>query len=287
MEHVIQNNGIELCTESFGLASDPPVLLAAGTSCSMDWWPPEFCTRLSSTGCRVIRYDQRDTGRSSFDPPGEPRYSMTGLVADAVAVLDHLGVGSAHWIGFSQGGWVAQLAALDQPLRVRTLTLMSTRPTGHGAPDDDLPDVTPALLEAWQNGPSEPDWDDPEQVVEYLVKGEQSVCGAEFNEAHAREIAARCVRRALQVVSAVTNHPLVAPAPRWRERLASITAPTLVIHGTADPMFPIANANALTREIPGARLQILEGVGHEFPPRVWDRVVGSLREHFRDRPARP
>lgn len=282
MEHTIQAGTTELCAESFGARTDEPMLLLAGTSCSMDWWPPTLCEALANRGLFVMRFDQRDTGRSSFDPAGQPSYALPDLVTDALAVLDHFGVGSAHWVGFSQGGWISQLAALEAPERVRSLVLLSTRPTGHGPADADLPEVSDRLLAAWSQASEEPDWASSDELVQYLVDGERSVAGEEFDESHARSIAESCVRRAHQVRSAVSNHPVADQGPRWRERLGAVAAPCLILHGTADPMFPFGNAEALAREIPDTRLEPLSGVGHELPPRVWEHVVGLIGRHVHD-----
>ncbi len=282
MERTIQVGAAELCVESFGSRTDEPVLLVAGTSCSMDWWPAALCEALADRGLFVIRFDQRDTGRSSYDPPGRPSYSLPDLVTDSLGVLDHFEIGSAHWVGFSQGGWISQLAALDHPERVRSLVLLSTRATGHGPADPDLPEVSDRLLAAWSEASEEPRWERREEVIRFLVDGERSIAGDEFDEPHAQAIAESCVRRAYQVRSAVANHPMADQGPRWRERLGEISVPCLILHGTADPMFPMGNAEALAEEIDGARLERLPGVGHELPPRVWGNVISLIDQHIHE-----
>jgi pimeloyl-ACP methyl ester carboxylesterase len=271
-DRIIDRGDAQLCAQAFGDPSRPTLLLVAGTSCSMDWWPPDFCTALAGHGFQVLRFDQRDTGRATCDPPGRPRYGLPDLVGDALTVLDAHGVTSATWVGFSQGGWISQLAALDHPARVSGLVLMSTRPTGHGPADTDLPEVTDELLATWATA-TEPDWGNAHEVVEYLVDGERSLAAEPFDEPAARAVAGACVRRARQVRSAVVNHPMAEQGPRWRERLGRVGVPTLVLHGDRDPLFPVGNAVALTQEIHGAHLAVLPGVGHELPRRVWRQVV--------------
>lgn len=280
-ERTVLSRGAHLCAQGVGDPSGRPVLLLAGTSCSMDWWPPAFCASLADRGLFVIRYDQRDTGRSTSDPVGRPAYTLPDLVDDAVAVLDDYGLPSATWAGFSQGGWVSQLAALDHRDRVSGLVLLSTRATGHGPADPDLPEVTDTLLAAWAEPAEEPDWRDADAVVGYLVAGERSLAADPFDEAGARAVAEACVSRADQVRSAVTNHPMAPQGPRWRERLPQIDTPTLILHGERDPLFPVGNATALATEIRGARLVVLPGVGHELPRRVWPQVIDHIDEHLR------
>lgn len=261
--------------EFWGDATQPAALLLAGTSCTRDWWPPTFCERLASTGVRVIRFDQRDTGASSTWPVGAPAYGLTDLAEDAVAILDALGADYAHIVGFSQGGWVAQLLALGHPGRVASLTLVSTRSTEHGPADPDLPDISPQLFDAWSQL-AEPDWSNTDDVLNALIEGERVLAGTTFDEDAVREICTAAIARSTDPRTA-SNHPAMRPSVRWRERLGQISAPTTVLHGTADPLFPVGNAYALVAAIPGARLRPLEGVGHEFPERAWDELIDSIR----------
>lgn len=273
-ERMIETDGITLCTQAYGVPTDPAALLVAGTSCSMDWWTPDFCTSLAAQGFFVLRYDQRDTGRSSHDEPGQPKYSLPDLTVDATHVLDGYGIDRAHWIGFSQGGWVSQLAALDHPERVASLTLMSTRPTGHGAADPDLPELSDDLLASWERI-AEPDWADPASIVDYLVAGERSLAADPFDEKAARGICESCVSRSPNLASALANHPMADQGPRWRERLGTITAPTLILHGSHDPLFLPGNATALAAEIPNTELHFLP-TGHELPPHAHPAVIEAI-----------
>src|SRR5690242_20818449 len=129
---MIRTNGVELCAQSFGDPGDPPTLLIMGIGASMLWWDEVFCRRLAAGGRFVIRYDHRDTGRSTTFPPGNPGYTGAALDTDAVAVLDGYGIPAAHLVGLSAGGGIAQCVALDHAERVRSLVLISTSPAVRG-----------------------------------------------------------------------------------------------------------------------------------------------------------
>ena len=133
----VEINDAELCFETFGAAAHPAVLLIAGGASSMDRWEQPFCERLAAAGRFVIRYDHRDTGGSTTYPPGRPGYTGDDLIADALALLDHLGVARAHFVGISMGAAIIQRIAVDHPGRVLSITLMSTSPAGPG--ERDLP----------------------------------------------------------------------------------------------------------------------------------------------------
>jgi pimeloyl-ACP methyl ester carboxylesterase len=251
---------------TFGSPADPAVLLIAGAGASMDWWPPAFCRLL--TGRHVIRYDHRDTGDAPSYPPGRPGYTGQDLLTDAVAVLDSLGVAAAHVVGMSMGGALAQEMALHHPSRVLSLTAMSTTA---GAGDADLPGAVPL------DHPPEPDWAAPDEVVEYLVSGQRVIAAEPFDEEEVRAIARVAVTRTTNPESSQKNHYAAEdPGGPWRHRLPEITVPTLVLHGDADPLFPLPHGEALAREIPGARLVVLENTGHELPSRNWPLIAEEV-----------
>jgi pimeloyl-ACP methyl ester carboxylesterase len=273
---LVRANGVDLCVETFGDPTSPTILLIAGAACSMDWWEDAFCEQVAAGRRHVVRYDLRDTGESVSCPAGAPTYTGADLAADAVGLLDELRVASAHVVGMSMGGGIAQRIARDDANRVATLTLMST---SSGAPG--LPPMTDALAAFFAHPPPQPDWSNVDAVVEYVVEGERPYSGSlGFDEARARELAARSVARTIDVEASLTNHSLIESGAPARRPLSEIQARTLVIHGTADPLFPIAHGEALAAEIPGARLLVLEGLGHELPPRqLWDRVVPAILHH--------
>jgi pimeloyl-ACP methyl ester carboxylesterase len=276
-ERLVRVNGVELCVETFGDRDDPAILLMMGRAGSMDFWENDFCRRLAAGGRFVIRYDQRDTGRSVHDPVGAPRYDGYHLIADAVGLLDVLDVARAHLVGLSSGGALAQVAALDHPDRVATLTLISTSPAG---PDPDLPGMAEGAGERFA-AIAAPDWSDPESVVDYGVAFSRVLAGGgqPFDEAGTRAVWRRAVARSASIEASHTNHDAIEGTDRWRERLGELRAPTLVIHGTDDPLFPPGHGAALADEIPDAELLLLEGAGHELPRWTWDEAVPAILEH--------
>jgi pimeloyl-ACP methyl ester carboxylesterase len=275
-ERTIEANGVEICTESFGDPADPPTLLIMGTGASMLSWEESFCRILADGGRHVIRYDYRDTGRSTTYEPGRPGYTGDDLLADAVGVLDAYEIPAAHLVGASAGGALAQLIALKHPDRVLSLTVISTSPA--------IP------TRRWLPAPTgafgrfvasvEVDWSDPESVIEYLVAHSRVLAGGErpFDETAARDLAEREVERARDFAAA-QNHDLLREAKSTAEPLSAIGSPTLVIHGTADPMFPIGHGEALTDEIPGAKLLRLDRAGHGVERADWEIVAGAILEH--------
>lgn len=253
-----------------GNRDGPAVLLAAGTAGSMDFWRADLCATLTAAGLRVIRFDQRDTGGASADPPGAPSYGLPDLIEDALAVLDATGVETAHWVGFSQGGWVAQLAAVEHPHRVASLTLIASRPVPHGPNDPDLPEVTEALMATFDAAAPTPAPEDTEGWIEYLVDGERPFASSQmpFDAADARALAAIVVDRTSDLEAMVSNHPIAPQGDRWRDRLNTVTVPVAVVHGADDPLFPLGNGEALAAELRHATLHVIRGMGHELPARV-------------------
>ena len=275
-EQIVRANGVDLCIETFGDRGAPAILLISGATESMLSWPEELCERLAAGSRFVIRYDLRDTGRSVTYEPGAPEYTGADLVADVVGLLDATEVGSGHLVGMSMGGGIAQVAALVHPQRVASLTLISTSPAVPGAPD--LPPMSEELRAYFADAPPEPDWSDRAAVIDHYAEfGRQFASrSVPFDESEWRDRGAGDFDRSTNLASSMTNHLAIDDPADWRGRLGEIRAPTLVIHGAEDPLFPLEHGRALADEIPDARLLVLEETGHELPRRVWDVVVPAI-----------
>ena len=238
--------------DTYGVKADPAILLIHGAGNTRFAWPDDFCERLAAGGRFVIRHDFSGA-------------SVDAWVQEALRVHDD----RVHLVGLSLGAIVAMQLALDHPERVSTLTLMSTTPGGDGLPGsvdglfDDLPEP--------------PDWSDRSAVIEFLVESERPF-SPHFDEAEARAYAERTADDVTPVRRFVES-PFDWGEPQ-RSRLGALAASTLVVHGAADPVFPLEHGEVLAREIPGAALLVLPETGHEYPPRRhWDTVLAAIVQH--------
>jgi pimeloyl-ACP methyl ester carboxylesterase len=270
-------NGVELGIETFGGEDDPLVLLAGGPT--MLSWPDSVCERIASGGRWVVRYDLRDCGASTTLDPDAPAYDLRDLAADAAALVGTLGAAKADLGGVGVGGMVAQVAALDHPAAFSALTLVSSRPVAPGPVDDDLPDHDAAVMGAVFSR-ARPDWADRAAVAAYAA----DAAGPLGNDPEqARAVAARIwdrtrssepsVHRANQLGTVFAR---LDCKPRWRERLGELSLPTLVVHGAADPFFPVGNAEVLAAEIRGARLLVLDDMGTALRDSAADEVAAAM-----------
>ena len=269
MTTTIEANGVTLGVEHLGDEAGPLVLCVGGPT--MLSWPDALCEAVARGGRHVVRYDLRDAGTSTTVDPEVPAYTLRDLAADAAALARELDDRPAHLAGVGVGGMVAQVAALDHPAAFAALTLVGSRPVAPGPVDDDLPDHDGAAMELLFSLP-EPDWADREAVADHAARSAE-ILGDD--PAAARAVAGHVWDRtpgavhALAAVHAANLDGMVFAAldcaPRWRERLGEIAVPTLVVHGRRDPFFPVGNAEALAREIPDARLLVLEDASTAIP----------------------
>jgi pimeloyl-ACP methyl ester carboxylesterase len=279
-------NGITIEYETFGDPAAPPVLLIMGFAGQLTLWDPGFCADLADAGFYVIRYDNRDVGLSTWlDDTGEPDllallggdasapYSIADMAADAAGLLDALGLDAAHIVGVSMGGMIAQAFAIDHPARVRTLTsiMSSTGDPMVGQPD---PDALAALVPAPPTSRQEAMDQD---VVMWRTIGSP---GFPFDEAMVRERAGAAYDRAFHPAGNSRQFAAIATQPDRTAPLAAVTAPTLVIHGEADPLVDPSGGRATAAAIPGARLHLVPGMGHDMPQELSDPFVAELAAHF-------
>jgi pimeloyl-ACP methyl ester carboxylesterase len=274
---LVKTGGVELASEAFGNPNDPAILLIMGAMASMLWWPKEFCQRLADNGRYVIRYDNRDTGLSTNYPVGKPEYTFDDMADDAIRVLDGYGISSAHIVGMSMGGMIAQLVALKYPERSRTLTLISTSPVGVDTAH--LPGMTTAYTEHSASY-ADLDWSDRMQVVEFMFADVRAISSTRhpFDEQHARDFIETDYDRAQRFESA-TNHFVLSSGDQWKGKLPRLQAPLLVIHGTSDPIFPVEHGREFIKIIPASQLVEIDGGGHELHPEDWNTMLQALIGH--------
>jgi pimeloyl-ACP methyl ester carboxylesterase len=273
----VEANGVALGVEHFGDAAAPLVLLAGATT--MLSWPDPLCVALARGGRHVVRYDLRDSGASTTVDPEAPAYTLRDLAADAAALARELDDRPAHLAGIGVGGMVAQVAALNHPDAFSALTLAGTRPVAPGRLDKDLPDHDAATMKRLFSR-SMPDWSDRAAVAEFAAAGAEILGN---DPAAARATAERIWDRTPGTQPAVQLANQLGMVfskldckPRWRQRLPELAIPTLVVHGRRDPFFPVGNGEALAREIPGARLLLLEQAATAIPDAATAEVAAAM-----------
>ena len=271
---VICNGDTVIATEAFGRAGDTPVVLVMGATASMLWWPESFCRDLARAGRFVVRYDNRDTGQSTVSATAGPDYSVEEMAGDLLAVLDGYGFSDAHIVGMSLGGLIAQMVALRQPDRVRSLTLIASEPLGWNG--EALPGIGPKFLDHFA-GFAQLDWTDRAAVSGFLLEIARLSAGsaAPFDPSAAmRRIDAELDRA--KDISRAFNHGMVQLREDWTGRARDIVQPTLIIHGSEDPILPIENGRAIHASIRQARLHVLDGIGHELPEAVLPDLASEI-----------
>jgi pimeloyl-ACP methyl ester carboxylesterase len=282
-ERTAPANGIELSYQEMGDPAGEPLLLVMGLATQMIAWDEGFCGLLAERGFRVVRFDNRDIGRSTkIEAAGVPRradtilgrrstapYLLRDMAADTAGLMDHLGIDSAHVVGASMGGMVAQAVAIEHPERVRSMvSMMST--TGSRWTGMPSRKAMAVLLGRPPKG--------REAAVERAVKVFQVIGSPDypFEEGRVREIAGRAYDRGHSAAGVVRQlHAITASGDRTRA-LRGVRAPTAVIHGNRDPLVRPAGGRATARAVPGARLKMIDGMGHDLPRELWPVFVEEI-----------
>ncbi len=283
-------NGIRLCYQTFGDPSHPPLLLIMGLAVQMIVWDDDFCEMLAARGFRVIRFDNRDIGKSTTFPQARAPsfvellfsqatglrfrvpYTLRDMAADSAGLLDALGVASAHVVGASMGGMIAQEMAIAFSGRVTTLTsLMST--TG----DPKLPRAQAKALRAL----AKPTPRDRAGFVRRYVETWAVLAGDGFPydpDRMARQ-GALAYDRGINPPGVARQMLAIIASGNRTKALRGLAVPTLVLHGTRDPLIPVDAGSETARAIPGARLMLIDGMGHWMPREVWPRIVDAIAQH--------
>jgi pimeloyl-ACP methyl ester carboxylesterase len=279
--------GITLCYETFGDREDPPVLLVMGLATQMIAWHEDFCEGLAERGFHVIRFDNRDTGRSThmeFRPPSlgqmltrrfrREQYTLSDMAEDAAGLLRELDLAPAHVVGASMGGMIAQTLAAEHPQSVRSLTSLMSN-TGNRWSGQPAPTIYKYLLR--------PPPRSREEYVERATEifGVIGSTGFPQDRDRIREMASRSFDRGHTVAGGGRQLGAILASGDRTKELGRIEAPTLVIHGSKDRMVSPSGGRATARAIPGARLQIIEGMGHDLARGAWPQLLDAISEHAR------
>jgi len=285
-----KSNGIELCYDIFGDANAEPLVLIMGLGAQMIFWEDEFCRDLAARGFRVIRFDNRDIGLSTKMSGGKPltamdflklrifkiapqsAYKLWDMANDVMGLLDVLGIKKAHIVGLSMGGAIAQEIAMLHPDRVLSLTsIMATS----GNPR--LPNPTKEAM-AMLLAPA------PKTKDEYISRFASNwkiLRAGSFPEEEAKdgERAEKTYARGLNPAGVGRQLRAILASGDRTSRLRGVKAKTLVIHGIADPLVPVAHGKAVAATIPGAKILLIEGMGHALPKKFWPAVIGGIADH--------
>jgi len=277
---LVDSGEATLFTEARGEAARGTILLAMGATASMLWWPEPLLDALAEGGYRVIRFDHRDTGQSTTNALGDVRYDLADLVGDLLAILDAYGVEHAHLVGMSLGGYVSQMAALQNPERIRSLTLIAAEPVGIQYQGEG---IGPEFM-AHFGTMGELDWSDAAAVTAFELKIAELSAGPAVpfeRDAVLARIAAE-ISRSPSIASAF-NHSMIAGELDPALTAADITQPILAIHGSVDPIIAVAAAEAM----PTAERLILEGRGHELTVHDAPQIAAAILAHVAkaDQPA--
>jgi pimeloyl-ACP methyl ester carboxylesterase len=283
---------ISLCYETFGDPSDPTILLIMGLATQMIAWRDDFCRELADNGFHVVRFDNRDCGRSTHmkaKPPSIGQllrrdkravsYTLADMAADATGLLDHLGVERAHIVGASMGGMIAQTLAIKHPERVISLTSIMSN-TGARLTGQPALVAYPVLLKTAPN--------DRERFTDHIAKLYATIGspGFERDDEDIRDLARRSYDRSYSPASSGRQLAAIVSSPPRADDLKRLSVPTLVIHGTKDKLIRPSGGRATARAIPGAKLLKIEGMGHDLPRGAWPQIIAAIAQTARAADAR-
>ena len=286
---IAEVNDINIWWEDFGDSSNPTILLIMGANANAMQWTLDFINPLVKAGFHVVRFDNRDVGKSTwltseptmvFSDEGianqEVSYNLEDMAADAVALLDHLSIEKAHIVGASMGGMITQVIGLDHSERALSLTPIMSTP-GAGLEDDTLSPPTESLMKGIMKSMEH---NMKGEYLEGLVCTYRELTGSRFpfDEKKFREKAKEGMDHGHNPFPG--HGAAVSSSPHRKDRLKDINLPTLVIHGTEDAILPFDHGQALADGIPNAQIMTLEGVGHEIPDQMIDEITSRMIEHF-------
>jgi pimeloyl-ACP methyl ester carboxylesterase len=274
---------LDICYETFGDPGAPPMLLVMGLGAQMVLYDDRFCEGLAERGFFVIRFDNRDVGRSTIlRERGVPsrmqlfmrdrrgaKYSLDDMAGDAAGLIRELDIGAAHVVGVSMGGMIAQLLAIQHPRRVRSLvSIMST--TGNRRVGQAHPRLWPRMLRRMRL--------DREGYIRDFIETYQTIGSTVYppDPSRMRERAERCFDRGLHPSGSARQLAAIITAYDRTPFLAELDLPTTVIHGSADPLVRPSGGRATASAIPGARLVMLDGMGHDMPPQLWPQIMDAI-----------
>jgi len=266
-------NGIEIEYETFGPDNAPAVLLINGLGSQMTRWPVPFCEKLVAGGFRAIRFDNRDVGLSTWFQSGD-RYTLSDMAADAMGLLDHLKIDKAHIVGVSMGGMIAQTVAIEHPDRVLSLTSIMSA-TGAPGTLDSTPEAAAVL-----NTPAPDPAADEEAFVAHGMRNARVIGSPAYPWADAplRERVLSDMRRAFNPKGVQRQRGAIGASGDRTEKLKALRVPTVVVHGEADPLVPLAGGQATAAAIPGAELRIIPGMGHDLPEALYDTFIDAIAD---------
>jgi pimeloyl-ACP methyl ester carboxylesterase len=282
---IARANGIDICYEIFGDPAAEPLLLIMGLGAQMIHWDDDFCRQLAARGFRVVRFDNRDIGRSTMlDAAGVPKrldiffgrrstapYRLSDMAADASGLMDHLGIESAHIAGVSMGGMIGQTLAIEHPERVRSLvSIMST--TGNRLVGSPTLQTYGLLFARFPR--------DRETYIERIVKTFEVIGSPAFptDVPHLREIAGAMYDRSHSPRGILRQIHAISASGDRTKALRELSLPVTVIHGTRDPLIRPSGGRATARAIPGARLRMVEGMGHDLPRDLWPIFTDEIAD---------